>query len=138
MMRPVAGCCFRFPRSDFCAAEGEENQIRCSGMMAAGWVYPQRDARMRARAFLVPVLIVVRLLCRGREIVGLRCHVARISPAGSENRGILHGSNHWMRSFRSPSPSAHPHARTHARTQTRTTEGMQITINSDVKSPKKK
>lgn len=61
MMIPVAGCCFLFPKLGLCAAEGEENRIRCSGMMAAGWVYPQRDARMRARAFLVTVLIVVRL-----------------------------------------------------------------------------
>lgn len=33
--------------------------------------------------------------------------------SGSENREILHGSSHWMRSFRSTSQSAHTHTRTH-------------------------
>lgn len=106
------GMLLSFPKLGLCAAEGEENQIRCSGMMAAGWVYPQRHARMRARAFLVTVLIVVRLSLF--TVQPQRCHVVWISPAGSENRGILHESNHWMRSFRSPSPSAHTHARRHA------------------------
>lgn len=80
------------------------------------WVYTQGDARRRARAsswYLFSFgwhCLLYSQRCRGSQIAGLRWHVVRISPAGTKNRGILHGSNHWMRSFRSTSQSAHTHA----------------------------